>query len=82
MATTLLEQVLQSRLAMYLRAVDSQFGFKQANWTDMAIFSLKQTADFYRNQGTSVYKGFIDVKKVFYRVYHWILVNKLLDKDA
>ena len=44
-----LEQVLLSRLARYLWTADSQFGFKQAHWTEMAIFALKQTVDFYRN---------------------------------
>ena len=38
-----LEQVLLSRLARYLWTADSQFGFKQAHGTEMAIFSLKQT---------------------------------------
>ena len=37
----LLEQVLLSRLARYLWTADSQFGFKQAHGTEMAIFALK-----------------------------------------
>ena len=48
-ATTLskvLEQVLLSRLARYLRTADSQFGLKQAHRTEIAIFALKQTVDF------------------------------------
>ena len=40
------EQVLLSRLARYLWTSDSQFGFKQAHGTEMAIFAFKQTADF------------------------------------
>ena len=47
-----LEQVLLSRLARSLWTADSQFGFKQAHGTEMAIFALKQTVDFYRNQDT------------------------------
>ena len=35
------EQVLLSRLARYLWTEDSQFGFKQANGTEMAKFALK-----------------------------------------
>ena len=35
-----LEQVLLSRLARYLWTSDSQFGFKQAHGTEMAIFVL------------------------------------------
>ena len=45
-----LEQVLLSRLARYLWTADSQFGFKRAHGTEMAIFALKQTLDFYHNQ--------------------------------
>ena len=44
-----LEQVLLSRLARYLWTADSEFGFMQAHGTEMAIFALKQTADFYLN---------------------------------
>ena len=45
-----LEQVLLSRLARYPWTADSQFGFKQEHGTEMAIFALKQTVDFYRDQ--------------------------------
>ena len=45
----ILEQVLLSRIARYLQTADSQFGFKQAHGTEMAIFALKQTVDFYHN---------------------------------
>ena len=47
-------QVLLSQLARYLWTADSQFGFKQAHGTEIAIFALKQTVDFYRNQYTPV----------------------------
>ena len=73
-----LEQVLLSRLAKYLWTADSHFGFKQAHGTEMAIFTLKQTVDFYRNQDTPVYMCFLDAKRAFDRVNHWILGKKLL----
>ena len=76
------EQVLLSRLARYLWTVDSQFGFKQAHATEMVIFALKQTVDFYRNQDTPGYMCFLDAKKVFYRVNHWMLEKKLLDRNV
>ena len=74
-----LEQVLLSRLARYLWTADSQFGFKQAHGTEMAIFALKITLDFYCNQDTPVYLCFLDSKKAFDRVNHWTLAKKLLD---
>ena len=77
-----LEQVLLSRLARYLWPADSQFGFKRAHGTEMAIFTLKQTVDFYRNQDTPVYMCFLDAKKAFDRVNHWTLAKKLLDKNV
>ena len=58
-----LEQVLLSRLARYLWTADSQFDFKQAHGTEMAIFALKKTVDIYHNQDTPVYMCFLDAKK-------------------
>ena len=63
-----LAQVLLSRLTRYLWTADSQFGFKQAGGTEMAIFALKQTVDFYRNQNTPVYMYFLDAKIAFGKV--------------
>ena len=60
-----LQQVLLSRLAGYLWTADSQLGFKEAHGTEMAIFALKQTVDFYHNQDTPVYMCFLDAKKAF-----------------
>ena len=78
----LLLQVLLSRLARYLRTADSQFGLKQAHGTEMAIFALKQTVDFYRNQNTPVYMCFLDAKRAFDGVDHWTLAKKPLDRNV
>ena len=48
----------------------------------MAIFTLKQTVDFYSNQDSPVYICFLDGKKAFYRVNHWMLAKKLLDRNV
>ena len=61
-----LQQVLLSLVAMYLWTADSQFGFKQVHGTDMAIFALKQTVDFYCNQDTPVYMCLLDAKGSFH----------------
>ena len=42
---TALSKVLE-RIARYLWTADSQFGFKRAHGTEMAIFALKQLVDF------------------------------------
>ena len=57
------DRVLLSRLAGSLRTAGSQFGFKQGHGTEKAIFELKQTGDFYRNQDTPVYMYFLDAKR-------------------
>ena len=77
-----LEQVLLSRLTRYLWTADSQFGFKQAHGTEMAIFALKQTVYFYHNQDTPVLMCFLDAKKTFDRVNHLTLSKKLLDRNV
>ena len=48
----------------------------------MAIFALKQTVDFNRNQDTPVYMCFLDTKNEFDRVNHWTLAKKLLDRNV
>ena len=77
-----LEQVKLSRLARCLWTADSQFGFKQAHGTEMAIFALKQTIDLYRNQDTPVYMFFLDAKMVFDRVNHRTLAKKLRNRNV
>ena len=58
-----LGQVLLSRLGRNLWTVDSKFSFKQAYGTEMVIFALKQTVDFYRNLDTPVFMCFLDEKR-------------------
>ena len=77
-----LEQVLLMPLARYLWTADSQLGFKRAHGTEMAIFALKQTVDFYHNQDTPVYMCFLDAKKAFDRVNRWMLAKKLLYRNV
>ena len=48
----------------------------------MTIFAIKQTVDCYHFQDTPVYMCFLDAKKAFDRVNHWMLVKKLLDRNV
>ena len=61
---------------------DSQVGFKQAHGTEMAIFALKQTVDFFCNLDIPVYMCFLDAKNAIDRVNHWKLAKKLLDRNV
>ena len=57
--------------------------FQRRALTEMAIFTLKQTVDFYRNQDTPVYMCFLDAKKkAFDRVNHWTLAKKPSDRNV
>ena len=47
--------------------------------TEIAIFALKQTVYFYRNQDTPVYTCFLDAKNAF---DHGTLSKKLLDRNV
>ena len=59
--------------------MDSQFGFKQAHGTEMAIFALRQTVDFCCNP---VYMCFLDAEKTFDRVNNWALATELFDRNV
>jgi hypothetical protein len=77
-----LEQVILARLQTYLFTADSQFGFKQGHGTEMAIFALKQTVEYYRSRDSPVFLCFLDAKKAFDRVNHWTLFRKLIERGA
>ena len=49
---------------------------KQAHGTEMAIFAVHQTVDFYRNQDTLVCMCILDEKMAFDRVNHWTLIKE------
>ena len=77
-----LEQVILARLQAFLFTADSQFGFKEGHGTDMAIFALKQTIEYYRCRDSPVFLCFLDAKKAFDRVNHWTLFRKLIEREA
>lgn len=77
-----LEQVILSRINQYLWTADSQFGFKGKTGTEMAIFALKQTVDYYQSKNSPVYLCFLDAKKAFDRVNHWTLFKVLIDRGT
>jgi len=76
------EQVLLYRLKSYLWTEDSQFGFKEKLGTEMAIFTLKQTSEYYTRHGSPVFACFLDAKKAFDRVNHWTMLKILLQRDV
>ena len=77
-----LGQDLLSRLARYLWTAGNQFGFKQAYWTEMAMFTLNQTVDFTLIWPHLYTCAFMIKKKAFDRVNRWTLAKKLLDRNV
>ena len=55
---------------------------KQAHGTEMAIFALKQTADFNHNQDTPLYMCFLNAKDAFERINHWTLAKNLSARNV
>ncbi len=77
-----LELVLLERCRSNLETSQHQFGFKPKHGTELSIFTLKQTIDFYRTNSSTVYLCFIDLSKAFDRVDHQILFQKLIERKV
>ena len=60
----------------------NQFGFKYGHSTDMCIFALKQTLQFYNGNRSPVYTCFLDASKAFDRVNNWTMFKKLCDRNV
>lgn len=76
-ASKLFEIILQQKLSTYLYTSDSQFGFKAAHSTDMAVFSFKESVKIYLKSGSPVFVCFLDATKAFDRVNHKKLFDTL-----
>ena len=59
-----------------------QFGFKSNNSTSHALFSLKETINYYIDYGSQVFCSFLDASKAFDRLVHSGLFLKLLDRNV
>ena len=75
------ESVLLFKCAEYLSTSDNQFGFK-SSLIDLCSYTLKEFIDYYKTRGTTVYVTFLDTSKAFDRIDHWLLFNKMINKDC
>ena len=71
-----LELLMQHNIYSYLYTTDNKFGFKQNHGTDMCIYALRQTIDYYKRNTSPVYICYVDASKAFGRVKHWCLFKK------
>ena len=58
---------------------DNQLGFKHSHATDLCIFLVKETIQYYKANGSSIFLTFLDASKAFDRVNHGTLFQCLLN---
>ena len=81
-ASKLLEHVLKPILDVFLSSSPWQFGFKKKSSTMHAVYCLKETVDYYINNGSRVFCAFLDASKAFDRLIHSGLFLKLIEKGV
>ncbi len=77
-ASKILEIVLLNYIDSFIDTTCNQFGFKRKSRTDMCVYSLKNTMQFYSNHDNPVFGCFLDASKAFDRVNYWCLFSKLI----
>ena len=78
----LFEHVLKIVFATYLTTSEHQFGFKRNSSTSHALHCLKQTVDYYVENGSRVFCAFLDASKAFDRLVHSGLFLKLIEREV
>ena len=80
--TKIFEHTLKNMFHDQINTSSLQFGFKRKNSTVHAIFCLKETIDYYVNNGSRVYCSFLDASKAFDRLVHSGLFMKLIQRKV
>ena len=81
-SSKILEHTLHALFSDCLKTSNLQFGFKKNSSTSSAIFTLKETINYYSEHGSSVYCSFLDASKAFDRLVHSGLFLKLISRKA
>jgi len=79
-SSKIFEYIMLFRLQCFLSTNDNQFGFKPKHSTDMCVFALKQTIDYYMSMSSPMYICYIDASKAFDRINFKVLFTKLLTR--
>ena len=77
----LFEHALKLVFGDYLGSSEYQFGFKRNQSTSHALHCLRETVDYFVNNGSRVYCTFLDASKAFDRLIHSGLFLKLMDRN-
>ena len=76
----ILDLIVLSRYEDLLATSDLQFGFKAKRSTAMCTMVLKETIEYYINNGNTVYCTFLDASKAFDRVKYCKLFRLLIER--
>ena len=79
-ASKIFEHCLKIVFGSYLSSSPWQFGFKKKSSTMQAVYCLKETVDYYINNGSRVFCAFLDASKAFDRLIHGGLFFKLIQR--
>ena len=71
------ESVLLRIIDDYVSTHDNQFGFKKRHSTDMCIYALKCTIEYYRCHNSSVYSCYLDSSKAYDKVNHSEIIQQI-----
>ena len=72
------ENVILYRLEKYLWTTNKQFRYKAGHSTDLCVYALIEFIEYFKRRSTSVYVAFLDARKAFDKINHWILFKKLI----
>ena len=78
----LFEHVLKLVFFEHLKTSQYQFGFKKGSSTVQALHCLKETVNYYVNNGSRVFCTFLDASKAFDRLVHSGLFLKLMERNV
>ena len=76
----LFEHVLKLVYSDHFLTSEYQFGFKKKSSTTHALHCLRETVNYYINNGSGVYCSFLDASKAFDRLIHSGLFIKLIER--
>ena len=76
------ESVLLLKCEEYLFTSSNQFGYKKGHSTDLCIYALKESIEYYKKRCTSVFVTMLDASKAFDRVNFLLLFDKLITRSV
>ena len=76
------ESVLLRIIDDYISTHDNQFAFKKSHSTDMCIYALKCTIEYYTLHNSPVYSCYLDASKAFDKVNHWKIFKNIIDRNV